>query len=159
MQILFAISVLCFAGILWAVLALARHIKASQVRSAISPSQRDFKDHLFSTIPRIVPEDFLPASRVARQSVLNQSVHDIAANKEWALPAQAIHMDRLMGRTTEPVAASVSTMRKPPLPARHGRMELLDPAYFNKDMGDLTDPQPNNVRVNDRTRSNSSKRY
>ena len=33
-------------------------------------------------------------------------------------------------------------MRKPPQSARYGRMELLDPAYFNKDLGDLTDPQP-----------------
>jgi hypothetical protein len=162
MQILFAISVLCFAGVLWAALAFARHIKASQLRSDIAaPLVPDFKERLFSmieTTPQIVPERFSETTRSTRQTFLHQSVHDITANKQWTLPPQAVHMDRLPVRAVG-AGEGVSAMRRPPQSARHGRMELLDPAYFNKDLGDLTDPQPSNLRVNDRSRSNLSKRY
>ena len=164
MQILFAISVLCFAGVLWAALAFARHVKASHSRGRVAaPSQPDFKERLLSIIEatppmQIVPERVSETTRSTRQTVLQQSVHEITANKQWALPPQAVHMDRLPVRAIG-ASESLSGMRKPPQPARHGRMELLDPAYFNKDLGDLTDPQPSNLRVNDRSRSNSSKRY
>jgi hypothetical protein len=164
MQILFAISALCFAGVLWAALAFARHIKVSQLRrSTAAPLEGDFKERLFSLIEttppiEIVPETFSETTRSTRQTILHQSVHDITANKQWTLPPQAVHMGRLPVRAVG-ASASVSTMRKPPQPARHGRMELLDPAYFNKDLGDLTDPQPSNLRVNDRSRSDLSKRY
>jgi hypothetical protein len=177
MQILFAITVLCFAGILWAALALARHIKARNLRRDHSssevphivlqtpvarpsekptptpePVQHDFRHH-FLTAPADVP------SRNTRQA-LNQSVHDIAANKQWTLPPHATQIHRLPLRTVAaPVIASTAPAtapeRKPPQSARNGRLELLDPAYFNKDMGDLSDPPPsNNLRANDRDRSN-----
>jgi hypothetical protein len=54
----------------------------------------------------------------------------------------------------------IQEMRKPPQPARHGAMALLDPVYFNKDAGDLTDPyQPPRVRANDGNKAISPKRY
>ena len=57
----------------------------------------------------------------------------------------------------EPVR--ISTARKSPQPARYGPMELLDSAYFNKDMGDLTDPyQPPRLRANDRSQPGPTKR-
>jgi hypothetical protein len=164
MQILFAISVLCFAGVLWAALAFARHVKGNQLRGRVAaPSQTDFKERFLSIIEttppmQIVPERSSETTPSTRQAVLHQSVHDITANKQWALPPQAVHMDRLPVHTVG-AGEGVSAMRKPPQSARHGRMELLDPAYFNKDLGDLTDPQPSNLRVNDRSRSNSSKRH
>src|SRR5271168_633484 len=101
MQILFAISVLCFAGVLWAALAFARHIKAGQLRSnTAAPLEPDFKERLFSIIEttppiQIVPETFSATTRGTRQTFLHQSVHDITANKQWTLPPQAVHMDRL----------------------------------------------------------------
>ncbi len=102
---------------------------------------------------QIVPERVSETTRSTRQTVLQQSVHDITASKQWMLPPQAVHMGRLPVRAVEG-GEGVSAMRKPPQSARYGRMELLDPAYFNKDLGDLTDPQPSNLRVNGRSRSN-----
>jgi hypothetical protein len=194
MQALFAITLLSFAGILWAALAFARHIKATQLRPASpepasrhsfipaitvhrdpepartpepiaprvpepQPIQRDFREH-FLNAPSEVP------ARNTRTSVLSQSVHDIAANKQFVMPPHATRIHRLPLRTigapivstlapskTPAAAASaVQPHRKPPQSTRQTRMELLDTAYFNKDMGDLSDPLPsNNLRANDRS--------
>jgi hypothetical protein len=151
MQILFAISVLCFAGILWAAIALARRIKASQLRDlsdlSIVPSQPDFKQHLFASSETVTT--FNPIR--TRPTSIHQSVSDITANKQWTLRPQPIRIHRPATRPVEP-ARTAPPARKSPQPARHGPMELLDRAYFNKDMGDLTDPyQPPPLRANGRT--------
>src|SRR5277367_298996 len=112
MQILFLISALCFAGILWAALALARHIKTSRRHSAATtPSPTSFKDHLLAA---------------TETTPIHQSVHDITANKQWTLPPQPNRRQRLPLQRAEPTREA----RKSPQPARHGPMELLDPAYF-----------------------------
>ena len=149
MQILFAISVLCFFGILWAAIALARHIRSIQSQNLSGISlQPDFKHHLFSA-PETFPSIHTP---------LHQSVRDITANKQWTLPPQPVRMRRSSGWGVEP-ARIAPVVRKSPQPARYGPMELLDSAYFNKDMGDLTDPyQPPRLRANDRNRQGSPKR-
>jgi hypothetical protein len=157
MQILFVISVLCFFGILWAAIALARHIKSSRLpdSSDIStvPSQPDFKQHLFSA-----PETLSTPDAVTRPNSIHQSVHDITANKHWTLPPQPIRMRRFPVQRDEP-ARIAPTTRKSPQTARYGPMELLDSAYFNKDMGDLTDPyQPPRIRANDRSQPRQTKR-
>jgi hypothetical protein len=187
MQILFAISVFCFLGIVWAAIALARHIKFGQQQNlSIVPAQSDLQHRLLPAhetaqeLPpasKIVPDEpparrpvapqveLTPAVSVprTRHTDLNQSVHDIAANKQWILPPHAIHMQRLAIYRAQPVrpeSSSNTIQRKPPQPARHGTMELLDPAYFSKDLGDLTDPyQPPRTVSNDRRKSAPSKRY
>jgi hypothetical protein len=92
------------------------------------------------------------------RQMIDQSIHDIAANKQWTLPPHATRIHRLPLRTVAaPVVTTAATTseRKPPQPTRNRRLELLDPAYFTKDMGDLSDPPPsNNLRANDRSRSN-----
>jgi hypothetical protein len=152
MQILFAISVLCFFGILWAAVSLARHIRSTRPKDASSisivPTQSDFKQQLFSASE--TPSISTP---VTRTNPIHQSVRDITANKQWALPPEPVRMRPPLTRR-EPVTA-----RKSPQPARYGPMELLDSAYFNKDMGDLTDPyQPPQLRVNDRNQPGSTTR-
>ena len=145
MQILFAISVLCFLGILWAAIALARHIRSSRLRDDSDVSQPDFKHHLFSASE---------TAAITRPNPIQQSVRDITANKQWTLPPQPARMRRPPTQRDEPVRIT----RKSPQPARYGPMELLDSAYFNKDMGDLTDPyQPPQLRVNDRNQPGSTK--
>ncbi len=48
MQILFIISILCFFVLLWAGVAIARHIRAGHKRdSAQVSSQRSFAQHLY----------------------------------------------------------------------------------------------------------------
>jgi hypothetical protein len=147
MQILFAISVLCFLGILWAAIALARHIRSSRLRDDPGVSQPDFKHHLFSASET--------PSAIIRPNPIHQSVHDITANKQWSLPPQPARMRRPPTQRDEPVRIA----RKSPQPARYGPMELLDSAYFNKDMGDLTDPyQPPRLRANDRSQPGPTRR-
>jgi hypothetical protein len=173
MQILFAISVLCFLGIFWAAIAGARHIKAGQRQNlSIVPSHSDYKHHLPAASE--TAQELVPASRIVvdtplarkpaappdvsvprtRHTDLNQSVRDLAVNKQWTLPTHVTRMQRLTSRAVQPAkpAPSPSTsLRTPPQPARHGTMELLDPTYFNKDMGDLTGPyRPPRISANDR---------
>ncbi len=159
MQILFAISILCFLAIAWAAIAFARHIKASSVRhkhhreASIVPRQNEFRQHLYSAVQSEGPQP--------RHSDLHQNVRDITANKSWNMPKKSTHSNRsiVMLPRVEPTKQH-QPARKPPQSARHGAMALLDPAYFNKDSGDLTDPyQTPRVRANDGTRTTSSKRY
>lgn len=152
MQILFAISVLCFLGILWAAIALARHIRSSRLRDDPDVSQPDFKHHLFSASEGLSTHDAM-----SRRNPIHQSVRDITANKQWTLPPQPVRMRRPPTQRDEPVRIPLT--RKSPQPARYGPMELLDSAYFNKDMGDLTDPyQPHRLRANDRSQAGPTRR-
>ena len=103
------------------------------------------------------PASFTPELSVSRtrHNDLNQSARDIAANKQWILPPHAMRTQR-PGVTLQSAArktAPNTVLRKPPQPVRQGTMELLDPAYFNKDMGDLSDPyQPPRLSANDRNK-------
>jgi hypothetical protein len=153
MQILFTISALCFFGILWAAIALARHIKASRRENLSDISaQPDFKHYLFNTA-----ETFGSISTRLPSTPIHQSVHDITANKQWTLPPQPLRMRRSSIRRVDATKVTPAA-RKSPQPARYGPMELLDSAYFNKDMGDLTDPyQSPRLRVNDLNKPASPK--
>jgi len=154
MQILFSISVFCFAGVLWAVFAIARQVKANRLRSAPKPAvQLDFGHILFAPEPSVTFETGL---RQTRQDTLRQSVRDISINKRWILPPRAVRTRRA---SLLPFRISEPRTHRAPQPARYGPMELLDRAYFNKDMGDLTDPyQPLPSRAHDR-RPRPSARY
>ena len=154
MQILFVISVLCFVGILLAAIALARHIRSSRLRRESDLSiVPDFKQHFFSA-----SEASSIHGAITRHNPIHQSVSDITANKQWTLPPQPLRMRRTPTLPEQPVRTPPAP-RKSPQPARYGPMELLDSAYFNKDMGDLTDPyQPPRLRANDRSQPGSTKR-
>lgn len=154
MQILFAISALCFIGILCAAFALAHHIKSTRIQDLSDiPSRPDFKHHLLST-----PETFHSISTRIPSTPIQQSVHDITANKQWTLPPQPVRMRRSPVQRVHPDKTATAA-RKSPQPARYGPMELLDSAYFNKDMGDLTDPYqpPARLSANGRNKSTSPK--
>ena len=156
MQILFAISVLCFVGVVWAAIAFARHIKAGQHQNlSFVPSKADFRHQLLEAThrssagegfqgraPILTTHIGQSASVHTRSSNLNQSVHDIGANKQWLMPPQPTRAPRHHTYSAPPEGSrfTATTPRKPPQPTRHGTMELLGPAYFNKDLGDLTDP-------------------
>jgi hypothetical protein len=184
MQILFAISVLSFIGIVLAALAFARHIKAGQLRNrtdslSIVPARPDFKHHLLHAPVSNASVDFTPRIKSApnrtafipeitpvlrsRGVELRQSAKDITAKKQWSMPPQSARPQRrtLLSRTLHPEPTQslpILALRRPPLPARHDTMERLDPTYFNKDLGDLTDPyQSSPVRVNERRPSSSRK--
>jgi hypothetical protein len=159
MQILFAISILCFFAIAWAAISFARHIKASSIRRStkLSPpapaAHNEFREHLYAALQ----ED---PTRI-RQHDLRQNVRDITANKSWNMPPKSAHFNRSIvqvPRVESPKPRQSS--RKTPQSARHGTMALLDPAYFNKDSGDLTDPyQAPRVRANDGNKPQLNRRY
>jgi hypothetical protein len=168
MQILFAISVLCFVAVLWAAIAFARHIKAGQPRyvSAVPasvPSEDYFRERLravaepesspsFSTVARHFEPEPLPLR--TRHSTLNQSAREISIHKQWTMPPQPARSRRWDTTATASGKLNLTSntaLRKPPQAARHGNMELLDQTYFNKDLGDLRDPyEPARFSVNER---------
>ena len=149
MQILFAISTICFIALVWAGVAIARHIAAGHRGGRTAQSQSDFAHHLFAATE----------NRETRQprAVHPQTVRDVAARKGWnSAPASVeIHPNN-----DQRAAPAVQGQRKSPQTSHHGGTERLDWAYFNKDAGDLTDPyQTRRFRGNSGARTTSPKRY
>jgi hypothetical protein len=180
MQILFVISVLCFLAVVWGAIVFARHIKAGERRSAsFLPAKTQFRQHLQPALDRVESDSSMlkaeaqfiskpvaakdwreglpqPALHQAglHQAGLHQSVQDITANKQWSMPPQPTRTRRLQvfpAPLENSTSGSNIALRKPPQATRHGNMELIDSAYFSKDLGDLTDPyEPHRLSVNAR---------
>ena len=164
MQILFAISVLCFLAVVWAAIAFARHIKAGALQNVPTVAKENyFREHLrgvaepasqpsFSNIERHFEPEPLPLR--TRQFTLHQSAHEISIHKQWTMPSRSTRTRRLEVNSAAPGKLNLTSntaLRKPPQAARHGNMELLDPTYFNKDLGDLRDPfGPSRFSMNER---------
>jgi hypothetical protein len=147
MQILFAISILCFIALVWAGVAIARHIAAGH--KSEGTAQGDFAHHLFTATahqdtrrPRVVQP---------------QTMRDVAAKKGWNASPAPIEVHPTHEESSPSV---VSGRRKSPQTSHQGASERLDWAYFNKDAGDLTDPyQTRRFRDNSGARATSPKRY
>jgi hypothetical protein len=155
MQIFVAISIVCFFALVWAGIALARHVRASrQPNRTLSFLQRDnFAQHLFfnATEAESSPEP---------RRVPYQTLQDIAAKKSWNQSpgnVTALPNHELRSNISQPVAEAPPAKRKPTQTSRRARSERLDWAYFNKHRGDLADLyQTPGIRTNSR---NSLKRY
>ena len=150
MQILFAISIVCFVALVWAGVAIARHIAAGR-KGGRTPtqSQGDFAHHLFAATE----------NRETRRprAVHPQTMQDVAARKGWNSTPASIEIHPANEQGASP---SVQGQRKSPQTSRHGAPERLDWAYFNKDAGDLTDPyQTRPSRTNSGGKATSPKRY
>jgi hypothetical protein len=150
MQILFAISIICFIALVWAGVAIARHIAAGH-KSGRTPvqSQGDFAQHLFAATK----------NRETRQprAVHPQTVQDVAAKKGWNSAPAPIEIHPAHEQSADP---SLQGRRKSIQTSHHGDAERLDWAYFNKDAGDLTDPyQTRRFRANSGARATSPQRY
>jgi hypothetical protein len=130
MQILFAIAMVSFLVVVVAALAIVRHVRAGHRRSRAEAAQphQSFSQHLFSAAN--VRETRLP------QSVRQQSVKEITANKTWNSPSKLVEIPPVDGQLT------MIGKRKSPQSAGPTTDERLDWAYFNKDYGDLSDPYP-----------------
>jgi hypothetical protein len=154
MQMLLAISIVCFIALVWAGIALARHIRASRQpdRNTSFVPRIDFAQHLFSAI-----ED---ESSLQPRKVPTQTLQDITAKKSWNQPPEGVAVrpsHELRSELPPSAAEQLQVKCKPPQTSHRVGSERLDWAYFNKDLGDLTGPyQTPSRRVNAR---NSSKRY
>jgi hypothetical protein len=150
MQILFAISIICFVALVWAGVAIARHIAAGHKGGLTAKqSHGDFEHHLFAAAEN--HETRRP------RAVHPQTVRDVAAKKGWnSAPAPVeIHPSN-----DQSVALTMHGRRKSPQTFHHGGTERLDWAYFNKDAGDLTDPyQTRRFGGNSGAGTTSPKRY
>jgi hypothetical protein len=172
-QILVAISIICVFALVWVTLAIARHISASR------HIEGWHSDDLPSIVPHIIPiqqpqitqqtvpvfqRELIAATQVdvqVRRSELHQSVREISANKSWTMPLKPLK-HRLL--TREPVlrttvtTGETDTNSKQSQTSRRGQLRRLDPAYFNKDYGDLTDPyesqRAGTITLSQRTKRN-----
>jgi hypothetical protein len=155
MQILFAISILCFVALIVAAIALTRHIRAGHKRSSTPPDRPTFAQHLFSA-----HED--PAPRRNR-TVPVQTLREIIRNKSWNQPPDMITLhpgEEYHHASSQTKSGEREADRKAPRSSQNGGGERLDWAYFNKDLGDLSDPyQAPRLRANSRSNATSPKRF
>ena len=149
MQILFAISILCFIALLWAGFAIARHIHLGHKRPRVDgSSRRDFAHHLYTAASE---------TRVPR-AVRHQSVQDVTARKSWNAAAPAAV--QIPPSFDEDRAGTMDGRRKSPQSSHSHTPERLDWVYFNKDAGDLSDPyQTRHARRASSSRATSTRRY
>jgi hypothetical protein len=154
MQILFAISILCSAALVWAGVAIARHIhkgRATHTSTSVAPS--DFAQHLFRAAA-ISSDDEGERFHIHR-TVPHQTLQEITAKKRWNQPPESVTVHpspELRADLNLNAAEPLKGKRKSPQASHQGGVERLDWAYFNKDMGDLTDPyQTPRIRANSRT--------
>jgi hypothetical protein len=158
MHTLFAISVLSLFVLLMAGVAIARHIRIG--RSVSSPQrEREFADHLFAAAKgRSVSETVVRRAR----SVPAQTIKEIMAGKSWNQPPEIVTLrpdPEAHKAYDQTLSEPVQGQRKSPQPAHRRDGERLDWGYFNKDLGDLTDPyQTPRLRANSRDRATSPKR-
>jgi hypothetical protein len=150
MQILFAISIICFVALVWAGIAIARHIAAGHKDGLTTKqSHGDFAHHLFAATE----------NRETRRprAVHPQTVQDVAARKGWNSAPASVEIHPSNDQSDAPI---VQGRRKSPQTSHPSGPERLDWAYFNKDAGDLTDPyQTRRFGGNSGARTTSPKRY
>src|SRR5580698_916577 len=128
MQILFAISAVCFLALVWAGISVTRHIrKGHQLDAAASSSHDSFAQHLQASIAGDLP--------ISRRTP-NQSIHDITARKSWNQQPEVITMrpsPELRSERAPNTAESLQDKHRSPQASHQSGDERLDWAYFNKD--------------------------
>jgi hypothetical protein len=144
MQILFAISVLCFFALVWAGFGIVRHIRANHKSRRTSDALHpDFSQHLFAA----VQSEEMHAPPPFRQ----QTLREIIAGKSWNQPPASVTVRPAQDR---PDAEQMDGKRKAAQAVHHAASERIDWAYFNSDAGDLSDPYPRGrIRANYKTTS------
>jgi hypothetical protein len=147
MQMLFAISIICFLVAVWAGVAVVRRIRirTNQQPDRTSSSRRiNFSQHLYSAV-----ED---QNSIEPRKVPHQTLRDITAKKDWNQSPDAVTAGSKHQMQTDP-QQSVSELveRKPPQSSYRAGSERLDWAYFNKDLSDLSDlKRTSRLRANTR---------
>jgi hypothetical protein len=161
MRVLFAISILCLCALLWAAVSIARHILATKRRRRRSlRPQESFTEVLFDekrqqirdhsaiasaqTLPRTTSAPLPPAPR----SIAPAPSVPVTAITGAAIPGAdfARRTPPPPENTTRPVEtpqpiAETPAAKKAPQPVMFSREhQRLDWDYFNKDLGDLSDP-------------------
>jgi len=161
MRVLFAITALCLLVLLWAGLAIRRHIRAAARERAernAPPVREVFEAELRKELQsqrantgfyRGQPDNLSDPRPGRHTSGLRPSVRDSAVRAAIVAAAKEpiVSYEPAPGSTpaavepqTEPAPADTNESRKPPVSISGIKMERLDRAHFNKDLGDLSDP-------------------
>lgn len=146
MRTLFAISMLCFFSLFAAVLALLRKVYQSQYLLERRPTTRFGSsgvrgDHGYGSSTPAPIEHSITGRAVRPELMLRpapqQSVQDLAPAKspDWRFMVHGADPDH-----RDETATINPGRRHQPQPTHFGRHERLDWTYFNKDLGDLSDP-------------------
>lgn len=148
MLVLFAISVLCLCAVLWSAVSIARHVLQTQQRRRR---------------PARAPQQGLV--EVFFDDKMQQLGEHAAMTHQAAASRPAFAWETLPARQRATAALEESAVlfeppvqRKSPQPAAAGAPYRADWDYFNKDLGDLTDPYETNQRERSEVRS-ASLRY
>ena len=172
MRILFAITALCLFVLIWAGVAIRRHIRAAareraerkEQTPALQAVEAELRNQLrterteagyFGSISDPQPGRHISRTRQAvrdsairEAAVENVPVVEVTYAAPEPLP-EPVHT----AEVTEPTAQAAPTeSRKPPISINGGKVERMDWAHFNKDLGDLSDPYQV-PRTNARNRS------
>ena len=136
MGILYAISILAFAALLWAALSVARHIRHSHSTDETvvpptpppAPGNRPFLDPRSSTPQKPTrPFEFFDPREFQ------------------SYPTQHRPVPQPVVEELQTHDLPIHGVRRQPRPAPATPVsDRIDWAYFNKDLGDLNDPEPSN---------------
>jgi len=159
MRILFAITAFCLLVLLWAGLAIRRHIRAVAKERAERnqpPAREVFEAELRSELRtsradagffRGQPDNLSDPKPGRHASGQRPAVRDSAVRAAIAASANKpiVTFEPAHGSTPaqapeQTSAAEAVESRKPPVSSNPSKIERLDWAHFNKDLGDLSDP-------------------
>ena len=140
MRILLATSALCLIVLILAGVAVVRDLRSSRKRFRRSPApSTSFADHLVSAAER--------RNQTPIRSVPAQTLRQVMANKSWNRPPESMTVrpnpqlpDLERQDAYDRPASETAATHKAPRSSHRPFAERLDWAYFNKDLGDLTDP-------------------
>lgn len=137
MDVLFVISVVCFFGLFVAALAIARHVRVERRPATLEARHR---------LPSSSPLELHPEHRAPFRPC-EQSLGSLAHCKQpdWRF---LVSGDR---HRTSSFDSPHTMLRKPLTPVRPASPPRPDWAYFNQDLGDLSDPYQTSTRKADWT--------
>ena len=141
MRTLFAISIIALIALLWAAVSTARHVRQARRRN-------NQGTHL---PPQPAQDTEFEDSAIESSDVVTQVLATTAAAPpDGALAGSS---ESSAKRKPEEPAARRPLAVSPPAPSGRRKLGRPDWAYFNKDMGDLTDPAPRSAKERDRPSS------
>jgi hypothetical protein len=158
MRLLFAISLVSFCALFWAVLAAARHLRAKRERR-VRPLQQGRLTEIFETgefreprslrlVQNLVQDVVKPRPQQLEESPSASSLReDVHAPQPSAQPVAPRPMILKSAAPVRPAQTIFVERRKGPQSVRPAAVERrADWALYNKDLGDLTDPYTQPLR-------------
>jgi hypothetical protein len=146
MRILFLISVVAFAALVWASISIAQHIRRARRRrklvlDAASPAQAVTAFSSDAAVAVVAPmETAASEAPSARNSAADRSAPAPPAPVRFPLSSQRASASSDADRAGDAqYSDGPASGRGPAAPPRPMRPEW---AYYNKEMGDLSDPLP-----------------